>query len=37
MDGDEIRQIITGGIFVFFGVVIFIKAKRAQRKAAEGS
>jgi hypothetical protein len=36
-DGDEIRQIITGGIFVFFGVVIFIKAKRAQRKAAEGS
>jgi len=36
-DGEEIRQIITGGIFVFFGVVIFIKAKRAQRKAAEGS
>jgi hypothetical protein len=37
MDGDEIRQLITGGIFVFFGIVIFVKAKRAQRKAAEGS
>ncbi len=36
-DGDEIRQLIVGGIFVFFGIVIFIKAKRAQRKAAEGS
>jgi hypothetical protein len=35
MDGDEIRQIIVGGVFVFFGVVIFIKAKRAQRKTAE--
>jgi hypothetical protein len=35
MDGDEIRQLITGGIFVFFGIVIFMKAKRAQRKAAE--
>ncbi len=34
-DGDEIRQLITGGIFVFFGIVIFMKAKRAQRKAAE--
>ncbi len=37
MDGDEIRQLITGGIFVFFGIVIFMKAKRAQRKAAEGA
>jgi hypothetical protein len=36
-DGDEIRQLIVGGIFVFFGIVIFFKAKRAQRKAAEGS
>jgi hypothetical protein len=35
MDGDEIRQIIVGGVFVFFGIVIFIKAKRAQRKTAE--
>ncbi|HET6488680.1 MAG TPA: hypothetical protein VFG28_02875 [Syntrophales bacterium] len=35
MDGDEIRQLITGGVFVFFGIVIFLKAKRAQRKAAE--
>ncbi len=35
MDGDEMRQLITGGIFVFFGIVIFLKAKRAQRKAAE--
>ncbi len=35
MDGDEMRQLITGGIFVFFGIVIFMKAKRAQRKAAE--
>ena len=34
-DGDEIRQLITGGVFVFFGIVIFLKAKRAQRKAAE--
>jgi hypothetical protein len=37
MDGDEIRQLITGGVFVFFGVVIFVKAKRAQQKAAEGA
>ena len=36
-DGDEIRQLIVGGIFVFFGVVIFIKAKRAQQKSAEGA
>ena len=34
-NGDEIRQLITGGVFVFFGIVIFLKAKRAQRKAAE--
>jgi hypothetical protein len=31
LDGDEIRQLIVGGVFVFFGIVIFIKAKRAQR------
>jgi hypothetical protein len=37
MDGDEIRQLIMGGVFVFFGIVIFVKAKRAQRKAAEGA
>jgi hypothetical protein len=37
MDGDVIRQLITGGIFVFFGIVIFVKSKRAQRKAAEGA
>jgi len=35
LDGDEIRQLIIGGVFVFFGIVIFIKAKRAQRKTAE--
>lgn len=37
MDGDEIRQIVVGGVFVFFGIVIFIKAKRAQHKTAEGA
>ena len=36
-DGEEIRQLIMGGIFVFFGFVIFIKSKRAQRKADEGT
>ena len=35
--GDEIRQLIVGGVFVFFGIVIFFKAKRAQRKTAEGA
>jgi hypothetical protein len=35
MDGDELRQLIVGVVFVFFGIVIFIKAKRAQRKTAE--
>ncbi|HEX9157522.1 MAG TPA: hypothetical protein VF827_05845 [Syntrophales bacterium] len=35
MDGDEIRQLIVGCVFVFFGIVIFIKAKRAQRKTAD--
>lgn len=35
LDGDEIRQLIIGGVFVFFGIVIFIRAKRAQRKTAE--
>jgi hypothetical protein len=35
MDGDEIRQLIMGAIFFFFGIVIFIKGRRAQRKAAE--
>jgi len=34
LDGDEIRQLIIGGVFVFFGIVIFFKAKRAQRKAS---
>ena len=34
-DGEEIRQLIMGGIFVFFGLVIFIRSKRAQRKTAE--
>jgi hypothetical protein len=37
MDGDEIRQLIVGGVFVFFGIVIFIKAKRAQRKTSSES
>jgi len=36
-DGEEMRQLIMGGIFVFFGFVIFIKSKRAQRKADEGT
>ncbi|MGE5790324.1 MAG: hypothetical protein ACM33C_05620 [Syntrophaceae bacterium] len=36
-DGEEMRQLIMGGIFVFFGFVIFIKSKRAQRKADEGA
>ncbi len=33
-EGDEFRQLIMGGIFLFFGIVIFIKAKRAQQKSA---
>lgn len=33
-EGDEIRQLIMGGLFVFFGVAIFIKARRAQQKTA---
>jgi len=37
MEGSEIRDLIIGGVFVFFGIVIFIKAKRAQRKPAEGA
>ena len=36
-DGEEMQQLIMGGIFVFFGFVIFIKSKRAQRKADEGT
>jgi hypothetical protein len=35
MNGSEIRDLIIGGVFVFFGIVIFIKAKRAQRKTSE--
>jgi hypothetical protein len=35
-DGEEMRQLIMGGIFVFFGFVIFSKSRRAQRKADEG-
>jgi predicted membrane channel-forming protein YqfA (hemolysin III family) len=35
MEGDEIKQLIMGGIFLVVGVVLFVKAKRAQRKAAE--
>ena len=35
--GEEVRQLIVGGVFVFFGIVIFFKAKRAQRKGAESS
>ena len=37
LDGDEIRQLIMGGVFVFFGIVIFLKAKRAQRKTSSES
>ncbi|MGE5855116.1 MAG: hypothetical protein ACM34C_01000 [Syntrophaceae bacterium] len=36
-DGGEMRRLMMGGIFVFFGFVIFIKSKRAQRKADEGA
>ena len=35
MDGDEIKQLIMGGLFLLFGVVIYVRARRAQRKAAE--
>jgi hypothetical protein len=35
--GEEVRQLIVGCVFVFFGIVIFVKAKRAQRKSAEGA
>jgi len=35
MEGDEIKQLIMGGFFLFFGIILFIKARRAQRKAAE--
>jgi hypothetical protein len=37
MEGDEIKQLIMGGMFFFFGIVIFIKSRRAQRKADEGA
>jgi len=36
-DGEEMRQILMGGIFVILGFVIFIKSRRAQRKADEGA
>ena len=35
MEGDEIKQLIMGGLFLLFGVVIYVRARRAQRKAAE--
>lgn len=35
MDGDEIKQLIMGGLFLLFGAVIYVRARRAQRKAAE--
>lgn len=35
MEGDEIKQLIMGGLFLLFGVVIYLRARRAQQKAAE--
>lgn len=35
MEGDEIKQLIMGGMFLLVGVFLFVKARRAQRKAAE--
>ena len=35
MEGDEIKQLIMGGMFLVVGVVLFAKSRRAQRKAAE--
>lgn len=35
MEGDEIKQLVMGGAFLVIGVFIYLKAKRAQRKAAE--
>lgn len=35
MEGDEIKQLVMGGAFLVLGVFIYLKAKRAQRKAAE--
>jgi hypothetical protein len=36
-DGEALRQLVTGGIFLFFGIVIFVKARRAQQKAPDGA
>ena len=35
MEGDEIKQLVMGGAFLVVGILIYLKAKRAQRKAAE--
>ena len=35
MEGDEIKQLIMGGMFLLVGVFLFVKARRSQRKAAE--
>lgn len=35
MEGDEIKQLIMGGMFLLVGVFLFVKARRAQRKTAE--
>lgn len=35
MDGGEIKQLIMGGVFLLFGIVLYVKSKRTQRKAAE--
>ena len=35
MEGDEIKQLIMGGLFLLFGVVIYVRARRAQQKTAE--
>lgn len=35
MEGDEIKQLIMGGLFLLFGFVIYARARRAQRKTAE--
>jgi len=35
MEGDEIKQLVMGGAFLVVGILIYLKAKRDQRKAAE--
>ncbi|NPV03203.1 MAG: hypothetical protein HPY67_00500 [Syntrophaceae bacterium] len=35
MAGDEIRQLIMGGLFLLFGIVIYLRGRRQQQETAE--